>query len=85
MTAGKPMDGRQSPSTTHDLARAAALVLDAADEAPGRAMQTVTTPWGRADVILDDRAADVVLHDRDATVHIRRGGADPDGRESDPG
>jgi len=68
------MQGHQSPSRTQDLARAAALVLDAVDEAPDRTMQTVDTAFGRADVILDGQAADVVLHDRNATVHVRRGG-----------
>ena len=66
------MQGPQSPSTTHDLARAAALVLDAVDEAPDRAMQTVDTAFGRADVVVDEDAVDVVLHDRAATVHVRR-------------
>jgi hypothetical protein len=70
------------PSKVHDLARAASLLLDAVQSAPNRAIETVETCYGRADVVLDEEGADVVLHDRDVTVHLRReGGVDPDGRD----
>ena len=65
------MQGPESPIRIHDLARAAALLLDAVDGAPGQAMQTVETCYGRADVVLDGQAVDVVLQDRNATVHVR--------------
>lgn len=69
------------PSKVHDLARAASLLLDAVQSAPSRAIETIETAFGRADVVLDEGGADVVLHDRDVTVHVRReGGVDPDGR-----
>jgi hypothetical protein len=58
-------------SRTRDAARAAGLFLDAVEGVPNRSLTTVSTPYGRADVIRDGPAADVVLHDRDATVHVR--------------
>lgn len=53
-----------------DIVNAAALVVQAVESA-SRDLATVDTPYGRADVILDDSGADVVLHDRDVTVHVR--------------
>ena len=54
-----------------DVANAAAILVQAVEGA-GREIATVSTPYGRADVILDDGGADVVLHDRSVTVHVRR-------------
>ncbi len=54
-----------------DAARAAALMVDAADGAPSRTLTTVDTALGRADVVVDGPAVDVNLHDRKATVHVR--------------
>jgi len=46
-------------------------LLDAVQSAPSRAIETIETAFGRADVVLDEGGADVVLHDRDVTVHVR--------------
>jgi len=72
------MSTDQQTMRLKDLARAAALVAQAADSAEPRAIRTVSTPYGEADVILDRHAADVVLPDRDVTIHVRglRGGND---------
>jgi len=53
---------------TADVANAAALLVDAADNAP-EGQREVATPYGTATVVRDGRGADVVLHDRDVTVH----------------
>jgi hypothetical protein len=57
---------------TKDVANAAAVLLDAVENAPGRDLSTLSTPYGPVDVVLDNAGADVVLHDRDVTVHVRR-------------
>ena len=53
-----------------DLARSAALLVDAAENAP-RALDHVQTAFGDALVASDDGALDVDLEGRDASVHIR--------------
>jgi diaminopimelate epimerase len=59
---------------TKDVANAAAVLLDAVQNAPGRDSVTVSTPHGPVDVVLDNAGADVVLRGRDATVHVRSDG-----------
>lgn len=65
-----------------DAVNAAALLLEAVENGPNRAFQTVESEvGGRADVALDGAGIDVDLHDRDATVHVRFDGGDaPEGR-----
>jgi hypothetical protein len=53
-----------------DVANAAALLVDAAENA-GRDRRRVQTPYGPATVVLDGSGADVVLHRRGVTVHVR--------------
>lgn len=44
-------------------------------------MQSVSTPWGDAELMIDGHGADVLLKAHDAMVHMRRGGgAGPEGR-----
>jgi hypothetical protein len=74
-----PMEASESQLKLKDAARAAALLLEAVDSAPERALSTVETAFGRAEVALDEEGADVVLREGDATVHVRwnEGEADP--------
>ena len=53
-----------------DLANAAALLVDAAENAE-RDRKRVQTPYGPATVTLDGNGADVRLHRRGVTVHVR--------------
>jgi hypothetical protein len=58
-----------------DVVRSAALFLEATQKAHdlsgGRALQTVETAFGAADVVMDDRAVDIDFHDRQETLHVR--------------
>jgi hypothetical protein len=75
------MDDTEEDHRLKDAARAAALLLDAVESAPDRALTTVETAFGSAFVVVDGPAVDVDLDDREATVHIRRDeGSDPEGR-----
>jgi len=53
-----------------DLARSAALLVEAAENAP-RALDHVDTAFGDALVASDDQALDIALDGRDASVHVR--------------
>ena len=53
-----------------DLTRAAAILADAAKEAP-RALKNVDTAFGSATVVVDDQALDIDFHDRPETLHVR--------------
>ena len=53
-----------------DLARSAALLVEAAENAP-RALDRVDTAFGDALVASDDTALDIDLGDREASVHVR--------------
>lgn len=76
-------DTTEAEHKLKDLARSAALVLDAVDEAPDRALTTVETAFGTAFVVMDGNAVDIDLHDRAATVHVRIDGEDdPEGRDA---
>ena len=66
------MSTAEDDHKTKDLANSAAIVAEAARNAPARDLDAVRTPYGEATVILDDNGADVVLHRQNVTVHIRR-------------
>jgi len=53
-----------------DLTRAASILADAAEESP-RALKTVDTTLGSADVVVDDQALDIDFQDRKVSVHVR--------------
>jgi len=53
-----------------DLTRAASILADAAEESP-RALKTVDTAFGSADVVVDDQALDIDFQDRNVSVHVR--------------
>lgn len=75
------MNDTEKDHRLKDAARAAALLLDAVESAPDRALTTVETAFGTAFVVMDGSAVDVDLDDREATVHVRRdGGEDPEDR-----
>ena len=61
----------QETMRVKDVANAAGIIADAVRNARARDLRTVSTPYGPADVILDDDAADVVLRERGVTVHVR--------------
>jgi N-formylglutamate amidohydrolase len=66
-----------SDPATHrqkDLGHVAALLLDAARNAPEEGPTVVQTAYGRVTVAVDRDAADVHVHDRGATVHVRLDG-----------
>lgn len=65
------MSASEAQFRTKDVANAAGLLARAARSAPDRDLKTVSTPYGNADVILDEKGADVVLHDENMTVHVR--------------
>ena len=58
-----------------DVVRSAVLFLEAMekgrDHAGGRALQTVETAFGTADVVMDEQAVDLDFHDRPETLHVR--------------
>lgn len=61
----------QETMRVKDVANAAGVIADAVRNARARDLRTVSTPYGRADVILDGSAADVTFPDRGVTVHVR--------------
>lgn len=65
------MEATEERMRLKDVANAAAILVQAVEGA-GSEIATVRTPYGKADVILDDGGADVVLHEHDVTVHVRR-------------
>lgn len=72
----KAMNRTERDMRTKDVANAAGLLAEATRSAPDRSLKTVSTPYGDADVILDNNGADVVLHDEQVTVHVRLVGAE---------
>jgi hypothetical protein len=66
------MDETEARHRTKDVANAAALVRDAADNADG-GPTVVHTPYGKAEIHADEHGADVMLPEG-ATVHVRFNG-----------
>ena len=66
----KPMTDPMKTDRLKDLTRSAALLVDAAENAP-RALDHVETAFGDALVASDDGALDIDLNGRDASVHVR--------------
>jgi len=58
-----------------DVAYAAGLLMEAVREAPSRDLTSISTPYGKATVILDEEAVDVEIPAKEATVHVRFGPA----------
>jgi tRNA A37 threonylcarbamoyladenosine synthetase subunit TsaC/SUA5/YrdC len=55
-----------------DIANAAATLLEAAQTAPDRALDSVDASLsGPATVVVDDQAVDVTLREDGASVHVR--------------
>lgn len=64
------MTDQQAKLRRKDVANAAVLLLDAVEGVP-RDIATVSTPYGRVDVVIDDEGVDVMPHAKTATVHVR--------------
>jgi len=55
-----------------NVAIVAGVLLQAVEEAPDRALETVEVPSHTADVVLDENGADIVIQQDGVTVHVRR-------------
>ncbi len=65
------MNDTDVEATETDVGTAAAVLKGVMENAPKRSLTTVSTPAGKADVILDGDQADVRFHDTGMTVHLR--------------
>jgi hypothetical protein len=65
------MDEINVSSTETDVGTAAAVLKGVLKNTPEKAYTTVSTPAGKADVILDGDQVDVRFHDG-MTLHVRK-------------